>query len=204
MNIPSSIFVGYFPKITVQNSDLKDENGSTGMKNKVVEEICSVSECISEAPEGWVDKWKHNDLGFYDTEESALSVISDKKEKYDLYAYKLYPVKFEEDKVIKIKIDSNAVEHLKAYEFIGYDVVSSSEGHYFECSPLSCNDACEIFPVNRYCLIQDFNDALECCRKISEENTGAKVSKRPDGVHEYRGKWEPGPYYVFQVFRKNK
>lgn len=41
-------------------------------------------------------------------------------------------------------------------------------------------------------------------RKISEENAGAKVLKRPDGMREYRGKWEPGPYYLFQVFRKKK
>lgn len=202
MNIPPPIFVGYFPKITVQTKDLKNEKGGIWVKNQIVEEICSVSECISEGPEGWIDKWKHNDSGFYDTEESALNVIPINQEKYDLYAYKLYPVKFIEGKVAECKVKSSAIENLDSYKFIGYDVVSRSVSDYFECSILSCNSACEIYTVNRFCLIQDFEVALQCCRKISEEITDAKTMKRPDGIVEYHGKWEPGPYYLFEVYRK--
>ena len=35
------------------------------------EEICSVSNCISEAPKGWMDKWLHNGYFFYDSEAVA-------------------------------------------------------------------------------------------------------------------------------------
>lgn len=202
MNIPAPIFVGYFSKITAQKSELKTEKGDIWLKNEIVEEICSVSNCISKAPEGWIDKWKHNDLGFYDTEESALSVIPDNQEKYDLFAYKLYPIKFTEGKAVDCKVESSATESLDSYKFIGYDVVSKSVADFFECSSLSCNSACEIYTVNRFCLIQDFEEALQCCRKISEEIAGAETVKRPDGIVEYHGKWEPGHYYLFEVFRK--
>jgi hypothetical protein len=205
MNIPSPIFVGYFPKITAKKSDLKTEKGDIWLKNETVEEICSVSDCISEGPEEWIDKWKHNDLGFYDTEEAALSVIPENSlEKFELFGYKLYPVEFNQGKIVKHAIKSKAVENLSLYVFIGFDIVSRSGPNFFECSPLSCNSGCEIFAVNRFCLIQDFEEALQCCRKISEEIAGVESVKRPDGIFEYDGKWEPGPYYLFQIFRKKK
>lgn len=203
MHIPTPIFVGYFPKITAQRKDLKTEKGEIWLKNEILEEICSVSDCISKGPEGWIDKWKHNDLGFYDTEESALSVIPDNQEKYDLFGYKLYPIQFNEGKVVDYKIKSSAIEILGSYKFIGFDIVSKSGGDsFFECSPLSCNSGYEIYPVNQFCLIQDFEAALQCCRKISEDIAGAETVKRPDGMVEYHRKWEPGPYYLFEVFRK--
>ncbi len=205
MNIPKLVFVGYFPKLTVLKNGLKAENGDIWLKNEVVEEICSVSDCISKSPEGWIDKWKHNDLGFYDTELSAVSVVSeDDLKKYELFAYKLYPVKFDQGEIVKFTIKSKAVEDLSSYTFIGFDVVSRSVSDFFECSPLSCNSGCEIFPVNRFCLIQDFKGALRCCQNISQEIAGVKTVKNAQGLMEYHGKWEPGPYYLFQVFRKNK
>ena len=39
MNIPSPIFVGYFPKITAQRNDLKTDKGEIWLKNDIVEEI---------------------------------------------------------------------------------------------------------------------------------------------------------------------
>ena len=43
----------------------------------VAEEIASVSTCISSAPEGWIDLWKHNRLGFYDTLDLAQAITGD-------------------------------------------------------------------------------------------------------------------------------
>lgn len=186
MNIPSPIFVGYFPKITAQKNDLKTEKGDIWLKNEIVEEICSVSDCISKGPEGWIDEWKHNVLGFYDTEESALSVIPDNQEKYDLFAYKLYPIQFNEGKIVDYNVESNAIESLGSYKFIGFDIVSKSEVDFFECSPLSCNNACEKYSVNKYCLIAQLENAYNACVEIEQ------------------GRWEPGPYYLFEVFRKTR
>jgi len=204
MNIPSPIFVGYFPKITAQRNTIETDTDAMWFKNGIIEEVCSVSDCISKGPEGWIDKCKHNDFGFYDTEESALSVIQDNREKYDLYAYKLYPLKFIEGKTVDFKVDSNASEKLDSYAFIGYDVVSRSVADFFECSALSCSNGCEVFSVNRFCLMQDLEEALQCCRRISEDIAAAETLKRPDGMFEYHGKWEPGPYFLIQVFRKQR
>ena len=186
MNIPSPIFVGYFPKVTAQRDDLKTENDEIWLKSEVVEEICSVSDCISKGPGGWIDKWQHNDLGFYDTEESALNVIPDNQEKYDLFAYRLFPLQFKEGKAIDYKVESNALEDLNPYKFIGFDIVSKTVSDFFECSPLSCNGACEEYLVNKYCLIEQLKDAYNAAIEMGQ------------------GGWEPGPYYLLEVYRKLK
>ena len=206
MDFPSPVFIGYFPKLVAQKKDLKAQNGEMWLKNDIVEEICSVSDCISDGPpDGWIDQWKHNDLGFFPTEIAALSVIpEDGRKKYELFAYKLYPIKFDRGEIVEQTIESKAEENLSQFVFIGFDIVSKSVSDFFECSPLSCGCGCEIFPVNQFCLIQNFDEALGCWKKISEEVAGIEMIKRPDGIFEWHGKWEPGPYYLFQVFRKNK
>ncbi len=55
-----------------------------------------------------------------------------------------------------------------------------------ECSPLSCNDMSPELPVNPCCLIDDFERAYEIAARFGSE---------VDSV-------EPGPYYLFQVFRR--
>lgn len=205
MNLPSSVFVGYLPKITAQREDLRANEGGVWLKNDIVEEICSVSDCISKRPEGWIDQWKHNALGFFDTEKAALSILPEHEaKKYDLYGYKLFPVKFDQGKIVENAVEVQAIENFSAYQFIGFDVISNSSSDFFECSPLSCNNGCDRFSVNRFCLIQNFEEAQKCCRTISEEIAGVEIIKRPDGIMEYHGKWEPGPYYLFEVFRKEK
>ncbi len=127
-----------------------------------------------------------NDLGFYDTQAIAVSVIPSGKRKYDLFAYKLYPYRFVDGRMVGFKIKSQAKEDLKAYSSIGYDIVSKSSSDFFECSPLSCNCACETRAVNRFCLMDDLGKAFQF---------GKDVSKRIS-----RG--EPGPYYVLEVYKK--
>lgn len=66
---------------------------------------------------------------------------------------------------------------------IGYDVVSRSGGHLFECSPLSCNGGWQQFAVNEFCLFASLPEALR----------GAVTFSGPG--------WEPGPYFVVEVLR---
>ena len=88
MEIPSPVFIGYYPKRIALKKDLKAQNGEIVIKNDIVEEICSVSDCISDGPpKGWINEWKHNDLGFFSSEIAALSVIpEDSRKKYELFA----------------------------------------------------------------------------------------------------------------------
>lgn len=86
MNIPEPKLVGFFPKLPCPKPDW--------IKNDTVKEICSVSDCISEGPDNWIDEWKHNDIGFYNSEEIMLQVLKKSQERYNFYAYKLYPLIF--------------------------------------------------------------------------------------------------------------
>ena len=51
-----TVLIGYLPKHIVDAT----ENVDAWWRFPGVEEICSVSECFSKAPPGWVDCWLHN------------------------------------------------------------------------------------------------------------------------------------------------
>jgi hypothetical protein len=175
MNIPDPQFVGFFPHRTEKKPEWLENHGVT--------EVCSVSDCISPSPENWIEKWKHNELGFFDSEVLALSIVNDAGP-YDLYAYKMFPLQFSEGEVTPYVIPVNPTADLASFEFLGHDPVSRSAGFFPECSPLSCNNAAEDFEVNEHCLIQDREPAYQATIAIS------------------KGNYEPGPYYLFEVYRK--
>ena len=148
------------------------------LKNKIVQEICSVSACLSKGPDCWIQQWKHNELGFYDSEALAGSIVSKNSQ--------WYPVKFEQGQVAPFEIPLHLKAELFSYEFLGYDSVSRSVGSHFECSPLSCNHGVDDFTVNRHCLIPQLEDAYQACIEISQ------------------GRYEPGPYYLLEAHRKRR
>jgi len=60
--------LGYLPK-------KKTPTPKEWTANPGVQEICSVSECIAPAPEGWVDRLLQNDWGFCNSITAARSLI---------------------------------------------------------------------------------------------------------------------------------
>ena len=170
--------IGYFPKRTMKHPDW--------LKAAGVEEICSVSGCISEAPDGWIDHWRHNEMGAYDSSDLAWSVLPESaRGEFDLYAHKMFPVEFAQGKQCPFSIPSLDVQPLPAsFELLGYDAVSRSGGSSFDCSPLSCNYMAEHVRVNHHCLVDDVETAF---RLASEFEAGGG---------------EPGPYYVVEVWRE--
>ena len=180
MNLPKAVFLGFFPKITEQSPEWLD--------NQSVREICSVSECISKGPENWIQKWQHNELGFFDSESLAYEVIEQHPEKFDIYAYKLFPLRCLGDELEFITLESRFGHQLpKDYQFLGYDIVTKSVADFFECSPLSCNHGAKQYNVNQFCLVDDQAGAMDILLEISKD-----------------GSYEPGPYYLFEVYRKKK
>jgi hypothetical protein len=184
MNIPEPVFLGYFPKRTMGRSEW--------FKNTAVEEVGSVSDCMSKAPEGWIDQWKHNAWGLYDTEDLAWGIISDDPTSYDMYAYKLFPFMFDGSAGSAVSLDRTATARLADYEFLGYDPVSRETcvmefGH----SPLSCNRGFEQYRVNRFCLLDQLQESWRITAEI------ARAAKEI-------GSWEPGPYYLCEVYRKRR
>jgi hypothetical protein len=59
---------------------------------------------------------------------------------------------------------------------------------FFECSPLSCNRAAENFPTNVFCLLDNEAEAYHAILEMSQAGSGV----------------EPGPYYLFKVYRKKR
>src|SRR5262245_50352750 len=129
--------IGYFPKRTMKRPDW--------LKAAGVEEVCSVSTCVSKGPDGWIDQWRHNEMWVYDTPELALSVVPDAaRDEFDLYAYQMFSVQFAGGQQQPFEIPPLRIAPLpSSFECLGFDVVSRSYGNSFECSPLSCNHMAE-------------------------------------------------------------
>lgn len=173
------VSAGYFPKRTLRRPDW--------LKAPSVDEICSVSTCMSPGPEDWVGEWKHNALGWYDSPELAWAVVQAHAEAFEVFAYALAPVVFAAGEQRPLAVPSLAIsERPSSYEAIGFDAVSRSVSDFFECSPLSCNNLAAEVTVNRYCLIDSVNDAMAAAQRFSREQP------------------EPGDYYVIQVWRVGK
>jgi hypothetical protein len=177
MNLPPAVFVGFFPKLT--------QPAPEWLGNPAVREICSVSTCISAGPEGWLQHWRHNRFGFYDSEALALEVAGPDPASFDLYAYKLFPFHCLDDQLKLAAIVGVAGPLPPGYEFLGYDIVTKSTADFFECSPLSCNAGARQYDVNKFCLIAAKARAYQVLLEISRD-----------------GGYEPGPYYLFEVYRK--
>lgn len=150
-----------------------------------IREVASVSECISSGPDDWVQAWKHNPWGFFDSPELAWSVVPKiHRASFRLYAYRVHALDAlgNERPVRASDADVHALP--ESFEPVGYDFVSRSGGGHFECSPLSCNHLAEELETNPYCLLEDRDLAIELAL----------------GADSLR--CEPGPYYVLEVFRE--
>jgi hypothetical protein len=171
------VLIGYFPKRTERQPDwLKAPN---------VEEICSVSDCVSSGPEDWIEAWRHNEMWVFDTPELAWSIVPPaEREAFDLYAYFLFPVRFTDGKREPFVIPPVSPQPLSGdFERLGYDVVSRSTDACWEHSPLSCNHMAEEIAVNRHCLIDDAETALRLPEEFEKRHC------------------EPGPYLIVEVWR---
>jgi hypothetical protein len=171
-----SQLAGYFPKTTGVPP------GWTASDR--VEEICSVSHCINSGPDGWIDKWLHNELGFFNTRSDAVAVTMGDNS-FKLFAYRLLPIRFRDGNTEPVAIALFHVEQLpSSFVSLGFDAVSKSISSFFECSPLSCNNMAAEAPVNRFCLLETLEEAMAFAERCS------------------LGEGEPGPYYVLEVLRE--
>ena len=167
-------FIGYFPK--------KIERATAAMGLPGVSEIWSVSNCISSGPPDWIQHWRHNDFGLFDTPELAQSVVPvDVIQQFQIVGYRICSEVFGGGPRLSALASAEHLSVSADFGIIGYDAVSSSRGHGFECSPLSCNGAAKEFAATDRCLFASIDDAIAAARRFSA------------------GNWEPGPYYVMEV-----
>ena len=178
MTSPQTVFAGFLAK--------QVEPRPAWLSAPAVQDICSVSECISKAPEDRLLAWKHNEYGFYDSLDDARSVITGEEARLDMFAYEILLLRGLEGRVDPVALVPAAGSVPVDFEFLGYDIVTRSEGAPVECSPLSCNRVAEQVPTNLHCLVASEAEALDALLMICAPGFGA----------------EPGPYYLVKVFRQ--
>ena len=170
--------IGYFPKRVTARPDW--------IHASAVLEVCSVSDCIAAPPDGWIDRWAHNELWVYDSRAAATGVLPEQgQDEFAIYAYRLVPLVFRdgtEEPFELPKIDPEPIP--STFESLGFDVVSRSLGTNFECSPLSCCDKAHEMAANQFCLLPTLGRAIEVAIQFSIEQP------------------EPGPYLVLEVLRE--
>jgi hypothetical protein len=171
------VLLGYFPKRVQQRPEW--------LQAPVVKEIASVSLCISNGPDNWIDQWRHNTWGFYDSSAAAWEVVEPgDRETFEMFAFELYPSRFANGRWEQFRITGVNPSPLNgSFVAIGYDVVSKSVSAFFECSPLSCNGMAAEAQVNAYCLVDTLDIACQLAETFEEQGC------------------EPGPYYVIRVLR---
>jgi hypothetical protein len=170
--------IGYFPKDTAVPPGWPFPDR--------VDEICSVSGCINRSPDRWLKRWRHNNLGCFNTRADARAVLPEDASNFGMFAYRMLPRRFVDGAAESFTVPEFPVEPL-AENFIplGFDAVSRSVDSFFECSPLSCSLMAAEVAVNRFCLVDTVAEAITLAESFS------------------RGNQEPGPYYVVEVLREH-
>jgi hypothetical protein len=156
-----------------------------------VEDVYSVSGCISEPFADYSSDWKHNSYWFFNSIE-VLQVLAKEKgidltDKMFCY-YEVFDKEFDEETkewsafIPAISLATHVEPPAKA-QLMGFDVASFSCGNAPECSPLSCNGLAKNLSVNCHCLFDRFEQAVEALEAGRFDHT------------------EPGPFRIFSVWK---
>jgi hypothetical protein len=187
------VLVGYIAKRRVRRAGFvspSPDYPSAGFPCPApVDEICSVSNCIAQGLSSWNDPANGNHFGLYADPERAWALVPvEAQADFALYAYRLWPVQFEdgEEEAIDLWWGTPVGPIANTFAHLGWDAVIGGNRHSFGCSPLSCNSGADIVrcpELNQYCLVADERAALALARSFS-------ITKP-----------EPGPYCVVEVWR---
>ena len=174
--------VGYMAKrVSVRPEWIKAER---------VEDIFSVSGCVSKDFADYINYWKHNGYWFFDSPEIIRQLSHQHPIDLtgtSLFYYEVHELEFDEaeSQWIPFKPEASFSTNVmpptrKALE--GYDVVTFYARTNAECSPLSCNSLATEVQTNRHCLLPSLEGAQQVLVEGKFKNT------------------EPGPYRIFAVY----
>ena len=160
------------------------------LKTDKVDDILSVSPCMSEDFADWVSYWKHNGFWFFDSTSVIQDLVHEHRiDNADLrwFYFEGYEQEYDEDQDVWRDYEpegsfTTSVREPAEPRLMGYDIVTFSGGTSAECSPLSCNGLAESLDLNRHCLFETFKEAKDLIE-----------SERLDGC-------EPGPYRIVGVY----
>jgi hypothetical protein len=156
-----------------------------------VNDIYSVSGCISDMFDDYVDRWKHNGFWIFDSPEIIKSIA--KENSIDLaetmlFYYEVYEKEFDGSKWQPYGPDPSFETNVvipaeKRLE--GFDIVTFYCRNLPEHSPLSCNYMAKEIPTNGHCLLASFFEAESLITNGTFNDS------------------EPGPYRIFSVYSVN-
>jgi hypothetical protein len=176
------IDAGYFPKTVKPRPEW--------LAAPSVAEICSVSECVSAGPPGWIQQWLHNSLGWFNHVADVARVVPSTEERgqYRVFAYRLHPEFYRDGSAMPVVIPSDVAPDPVpgTFQSLGFDTASHSMSDVLglECSPLSCNGIAADLAANAHCLFVTLAEALAAAKAFSI------------------GGAEPGDYYVVEVLEE--
>lgn len=176
--------LGYMARRVVQRPDW--------LEVPSVDDIYSVSSCVSEDFCDYIEFWKHNGYWFFDSPSIIQAIAKDELidlSGTEIFYFEAHPLEFDEHDNCWNEFfpdpdfsSSTNVMIPGASKLEGYDVVTFSQGNLPECSPLSCNHLAGQLAVNRHCLIDSFEDAK-----------GHVLSGQFNNA-------EPGPFRIIAVY----
>jgi len=154
-----------------------------------VEDIYSVSNCISEDFADYIDFWRHNGFWLFDSPGVIAEIAKQAGTSLSqtvLFYYEIYEQEYDEERGWSAvqpepSFGLDVVEPTQA-AFEGIDVVTVSQRTNAEHSPLSCNGLASELEVNKHCLLPSVDSALESLESGNFNNT------------------EPGPFRVLAVY----
>jgi hypothetical protein len=173
--------VGYMYKKVVRRPDwLKVAN---------VDDIYSLSGCVSENFTDYIKYWKHNGYWLFDSPAAMEAIARDNAVALagmTLFYYEAFEEQFDENSKTWSVFEPEAsfptdVEPPVSARLEGFDVTTFTVGTSPECSPLSCNGLARKIAVNRHCLFESFEPAKQALEA---------------GLFD---KSEPGPFRIFAV-----
>jgi len=155
-----------------------------------VEDIYSVSGCISEDFTDYINYWKHNGYWFFDSpdiikqlaKDNSLDLTATKLFFYEVYEFQFDDVECRWETFQPEASFTTQVAMPRDKTLDGYDVVTFYVRTKAECSPLSCNSLATMVETNPRCLLTSVDQAKE----LLEEG------KFNDA--------EPGPHRIFAVY----
>jgi hypothetical protein len=154
-----------------------------------VDDILSVSGCMSAYFADYIPFWRHNGYWLFDSPDVIREVARENNidmAGMRIFYYEVHPEEFDDTakswRIFKPEDFETQVIPPPVKNPEGFDVTSFSAGSAPECSPLSCNGLAGALGANRHCLF----DSFDAAKQALEEGGFANC--------------EPGPYRVFSVY----
>jgi hypothetical protein len=179
---------GYMAKRVLRRPEHLGEN-PVWLKVTNLDDVYSVSSCMSKDFADYIDYWKHNGYWLFDSVDAIRLLATEHS--IDLtgcqfFFYEVHDLEFDHERKQWQLFEpeesfKTEVQHPKRKQLEGYDVVTFVARTSPECSPLSCNYLAETVPVNRHCLLESFDETKRLIETGAFDNS------------------EPGPYRIFAV-----